>query len=77
MIERNILLKAKYGFVEEAECIVCKNKFIKRTKKSRGRGVPSGVRQVNCKTCSPRCSRIHNTRCTTNSKNKYIKHEKL
>ena len=40
------------------ECIVCHRKFKRSTKpRTRGRGLPNGVRGYQCKTCSPKCSR--------------------
>ena len=52
----------KLKYVEEAICIVCGEKYPRRTmkKKSRGRGMSFKIRGMNTKTCSKECTKINN-----------------
>jgi hypothetical protein len=50
--------KAWKNKVETGICRTCFRTFYRMMKKSRsGRGMPSGIRGFNCKTCSPKCAR--------------------
>ena len=43
--------------IEWQNCVICKKRFMRRTKRRVTSKLPPGVRMTGSKTCSPKCSR--------------------
>ena len=48
----------KFANTEERFCVICWKKFLRKTKRNSHRNPPR-VRQMNARTCSKKCSKIH------------------
>jgi hypothetical protein len=46
--------------VERLPCIVCDKSFLRRLSPRKGKHMPKNVRNVNCVTCSSKCSKLWN-----------------